>query len=292
MDQDSPNVPEKKRPKIGLVVGSGGIKCNAAIPLFEFLDEAGIDVDLMVLCSGGSTLGAVWALGASGEEIRKTALELWTRKLFAKIDYRTLLSIAGLPFGRFDKNSGMLKPDVMKNNYAKLYGDTKIEDLKKRAIFLAADLLTGDPVALEKGLLRDVVYASSALYPILPPQEIDGQWLIDGAFSAPLPILEAVVEGMDIIIAMSFEERSQQDVRGFLNTFMRVLSYSQNWLQKSQSAVALNLHHNEIISVNVQFDKYIGLRSVHKVPEVIAKGEETVAEYKDTILAAIDNFQR
>jgi hypothetical protein len=56
--------------------------------------------------------------------------------------------------------------------------------------------------------------------------------------------------------------------------------------------VALNLHHNEIISVNVQFDKYIGLRSVHKVPEVIAKGEETVAEYKDTILAAIDNFQR
>lgn len=291
MDQEPSSTPEKRRPKIGLVVGSGGIKCTAAIPLFEFLDEAGIDIDLMVLCSGGATLGAVWALGASGAEIRKAALELWTRELFAKIDYRTLLSIAGLPFGRFDNNSGMLKPDVMKNNYVKLYGDAKIEDLKKRTIILAADLLTGDPVALEAGLLRDAVYASSALYPILPPQEINGQLLIDGAFCAPLPILEAVVEGMDIIIAMSFEERSNQDVRGFLNTFMRVLSYSQNWLQKSQSAVALNLHHNEIISVNVQFDKYIGLRSVHKVPEVIAKGEETVAEYKDKILAAIENFR-
>jgi NTE family protein len=38
---------EPARPKITVVLSSGGIKPLAAIPLFEFLDEAGIPIDLL-----------------------------------------------------------------------------------------------------------------------------------------------------------------------------------------------------------------------------------------------------
>jgi predicted acylesterase/phospholipase RssA len=43
----------ERRPKVGVVLGSGGIKPFSAIALFEFLDEMGIVVDLLVGCSGG-----------------------------------------------------------------------------------------------------------------------------------------------------------------------------------------------------------------------------------------------
>jgi len=36
------------KPKIGVVVGSGGMKALSSISLFEFLDEAKIDVDLLI----------------------------------------------------------------------------------------------------------------------------------------------------------------------------------------------------------------------------------------------------
>ncbi len=36
----------KTRPKIGIVLGSGGIKTISCIPFFEFMEKAKIEVDL------------------------------------------------------------------------------------------------------------------------------------------------------------------------------------------------------------------------------------------------------
>ena len=38
------HVSQKRRPKVGVVVGSGGIKAMSSIPLFEFLEQAEIQV--------------------------------------------------------------------------------------------------------------------------------------------------------------------------------------------------------------------------------------------------------
>ncbi|MBT4690816.1 MAG: patatin [Rhodospirillaceae bacterium] len=283
--------PDKKQaPKIGVVIGYGGIKCNASIPLFEFLDEAGIEVDLLFLCSGGATTGALWATGTTGRGLREAAKAFWVRKLFSNINYRTLLSIAGLPFGRFDQSRGLLHPDTIRASYNSAYGDHRIEDITPRLMIQATDALNGEPVTLTRGLLREAVYASAAMFPVLPAVEIDGRWLIDGAYSSPLPVLEAVKEGMDIIISMSFEERSSQDMKGFVGSYMRAAGYTHKWLQRVQTALSLDLHHNEIIMINVVFNKSIGLRSVHLLPEIIEAGEQAVAREKEYILAAIKNF--
>ena len=51
------------RARIGLVIGSGGIKCAMAIGLLKVLAREGIPVDVAVGCSGGSIYAGLFALG-------------------------------------------------------------------------------------------------------------------------------------------------------------------------------------------------------------------------------------
>jgi len=282
---------EKRKPTIALVLGSGGIKAVASIGLFKFLEEAEIDVDLLIGCSGGSILAGVWAAGYTADEIRDMADILWTRELFAKTDYRALLSIAGLPFGRFNTEDGLIKPEAIQRTYQELFGDRKLEDLPRRLMIQTTDILSGEPVLLSSGLLWKAVYASGSLYPLMPPISIDGRLLMDGVFSSPLPVMEAIQEQMDIIIAVSFEEKTEQKPRGFVQTLMRNIDYSHKWLLRNQNAISVEMHHYEIVFINVVFDKVIGLRSVHRIPEIIEAGERAVLERKAEILSVIENFQ-
>jgi NTE family protein len=280
----------RKRPRVGVVIGSGGLKAAASIPLFEFLKEAEIDVELMITCSGGSIIAGLFLASPCPPSLREHLCKGWTRELFAKIDYRTLLSIAGMPFGRFDKTCGLVKPDTVKSTYHTFYGDTMLEECSPRTLMQATDVLTGQPVLLSSGLVRDAVYASSALFPILPALEIDGRWLMDGAYSSPLPVLEAIREGVDVVITISFEERTEAESRAFVPYFMRAVGYSAQWLTRSQMALSVDMHHYELICINVVFDKFIGLRSVHRIPEILEAGEKAVEAKKDEILAAIEGF--
>jgi len=281
----------KKRPKIGVVVGSGGIKAMASIGLFEFLEDANIDVDLLIGCSGGSIFAGWWATGKSASFMKNNVKDYWTRELFAKIDYRTLLSIAGLPFGRFDISNGLIKPDVIHKTYQKMYGDKKLEDLPIPTLMQSTDILTGEPLMLSTGSVWESVYASSALFPLMPPIYLKDKWLMDGIYSSPLPILEAFNYGMDVIITMSYLEQTTEKSKGFVPYFMRSVGHSHQWLQRNQATLSVDLHHHEIVFIEVLFNKFIGLRSVHRIPEIMEAGEKAVNEKKDEILNAIKNFK-
>lgn len=289
--KESHNPDQSRKPKIGVVVGSGGMKALSSIALFEFLDEVQIDVDLLIGCSGGSSVLASWACGNNAEVMTEQAYKFWGNKdLLTRTDYRTLLSIAGLPFGRFDKSRGLLKSDLALKAYDEMFGERRIEDLQIRTMFQTTDLLSGEPVMLSKGLLRDAVYASGALFPLLPALCIDGRWLMDGVYSSPLPVLEAVNNDMDVVIAMTYEERTTSESRGFVPYFMRCQGYSHHWLQRNQTALSVEMHHHEIVFINVVFDKFISLRSVRRIPEILEKGKKAVEQKKEEILAAINSF--
>jgi NTE family protein len=282
---------QKRRPKIGVVIGSGGMKSLSSIALFEFFDEAKISVDLLIGCSGGSSIIASWACGNNADTMTEQAYKFWGNKdLLTKTDYRALLSIAGLPFGRFDKSCGLLKPDLALNAYKTMFGERRIEDLQIRTMFQATDLLSGEPVLLTKGLLREAVYASGALFPLLPPLCIDGRWLMDGIYSSPLPVMEAVNNDMDVVIAMTYEERTTVESKGFVPYFMRCHGYSHHWLQRHQTALSVEMHHHEIVFINVVFDKFISLRSVRRIPEILKEGKNAVEQKKVEILAVINDF--
>jgi NTE family protein len=184
---DKPPLPtfEKERPKVGLALGTGGIKAMAGIALFEFLEEQKIPVDLMVGCSGGALVCASIGAGFPPSEIRTLGLERLQKKLFTKLDRRSVLGIFNSHLGTFDKTSGLLDPRAWQQSLREYFGDKRLEQLSPRTLLQTTDVDTGEGVVLTKGLVADAVYASCAFFPAFPPAKIDGRYLGDGIYSAP-----------------------------------------------------------------------------------------------------------
>ncbi len=280
------------KPKIGLVIGGGGIKCLAAISLFEFLDAAKIDVELMVGCSGGAIMVAAYGAGYSSGQMKDIIAKSVSKKMFMNINLRAVAGIARLPFCKFDKSSGILKSDAIRRLYQQAFGDRKLEDLRPRIIFQATDFQTGEGVILDKGLVADTVYASGALFPILPPLCIDGRWFIDGAFNANVPVMEAVKRNMDIIIVMMFEEKFAADPHGFVECYYTMHKAMARAMDRSQMSLSVDLHSYEIVVLNVFFDKDIQIWDVDKIPLILDTGQKAVDRKKEEILFLIQEFSR
>lgn len=279
-----------KQPTIAVITGSGGIKTFAAMALFEFLDEASIKPDLLIGCSGGAIMAALRATGYTPAQMYDLIPKLLKRELFSKIDYRVLLGIPRLPFGKFDFSCGIIKPERLRAIYRQLFGDTRLEELMTPTLLQVTDFHTGESFSLERGLLADAVYASGASYPALPPLQIDGRWLVDGGFSSPVPMLEAIKRNIDVIIALSIETRLDAEPKSFSDMFNYGQSLCANQLIKNQMATAISLHHYEIVQVNVRFNRPVEFWDIEAVPFVLETGRKAVEAKKEEILSAINNF--
>jgi NTE family protein len=283
------STPERK-PTVAVVTGSGGIKTFAAVALFEFLKEANIRPDLLVGCSGGAIMTGLLACGYSPAAMLDLIPELMKPELVSNIDYRALLGIPGLPFGRFDLGRGILKPDGMRAAFRQVFGERRLEDLRPSTLLQVTDFQTGEGRVLDRGLLADAVYASGALYPVLPLSRIDGRWYVDGAFSSPCPVLEAVKRHMDVIIAVTIETKLQNEPTNFTDLFNYAASLVASVLMKNQMTTAINLHHYEIVQINVRFTRPVEFWHLDAIPLVLETGRNAVAAKKAEILSAIHNF--
>lgn len=279
----------ERQQRIGVVIGGGGIKCLAAIPLFELLRDAHIPVDLLVGCSGGGIMAALWGAGYDPDQMRSLSTELLNKRLFRNIDYRSVMGIAKLPFGRFDKSSGILRSEPFRKVYRRLFGQLRLEDLRPTTILQTTDFQTGDGVVLSTGLLADVVYASGALFPILPPICIDGRWYVDGGYSSNVPVMEAVKRNMDVILAVVLQEEIAHDPQGFFECYFTIQKTSARALVRSQLSLSVDLHHHEIVVINVPFEKYIQVWDVDEVPAILDAGRKAVGEKEEEILSVISH---
>lgn len=282
----------QRRPKIGVVIGGGGLKCLAAVSLFEFLNEENINIDLMVGCSGGAIMAALYGAGYNSAQMREAITQSVNKRLFSSIDLRSVAGIGGLPFGRFDKSSGILNSAPIRRMYHRIFEDRRLEDLRPETILQATDYQTGESVILNAGLLADAVYASGVWFPILPPIHIDGRWLIDGSYNSHVPVMEAVKRNMDIIIVMMFEEKLNPDPQGFINCYYNVNNSMTRALDRSQMAMSIDLGAYEIVIINVMFDHVVPIWGVDEIPGVLETGHKAVGQKKDEILSHIRGFSK
>jgi NTE family protein len=260
----------KTKKRISLVIGSGGVKCAAAIGLWQVLQEADIQVDSVVGCSGGSMYGALIANDLSGEQMLEWSSLLWTKDVMQ--GYTESLKASKDGSLRFTERSGLVDDSFLNNNLQKVYGGWNFSDLKLPLKVVATDFLTGEKVTLSEGSVFDALRASVAIPIIFPPWEVNGRLLIDGAASDPLPIDVAIQDGADIIIAMGFtldfraRFRSMTAVQEHLNSI-----YMNNILTSTYSFYNL-AHHAEIFPVIPEFDGSVSMFDVDKLPDVVERG--------------------
>ncbi len=258
--------------------------------LYEFLLEEGIEPDLLVGCSGGALLTGLLAIDYTPAQMVGLIPEMIRPELFSNIDYRSLLGIPGLPFGRFDLAHGLLRNEVMHETYRRIFGETRLEELRIPTVIQATDFQTGEGVAIDRGLLADAILASAAFFPALPMVAREGRWLADGAYSAPCPVLEAVRRNLDLIIAISIETRYDAPPQGFLGLLDLTQYFCSNTLIRNQMTTAVRLHHYEIVQINLRFERPIDYNDFDALPLVFETGRRAVAARKDAIRAAIRNF--
>jgi len=292
MDKPALSTYARELPKIGLVLGTGGIKAMAGLALFEFLEEQKIPVDLMVGCSGGALTCAAIGMGYPPAQVREMGLERLQKSLFTKLDRRSLLGIFNSHLGTFDKTSGILKPQGWQQALREYFGDRRLEQLRPRTLIQTTDVDTGEGVVLTRGPVADAVYASCAFFPAFPPARIDGRYLGDGIYSAPVPVMEAIKRNMDVIIAMDFKEKVTTEPKGFFSCFYRHIDNTMRTLTRSQMFLSIEMHHHEIVIVEVNFEHTINPWDVHELPAIIDAGHKAVQDHKAIILSAIAGFSK
>jgi NTE family protein len=271
-------------PKVAVILGGGGIRPVSAIPFFAFLESEKIPIDLIVGCSGGSILAAGLASGYTPFQIINDVLPKIKKSTF-KLNWKALFSIANLPFGRFDRESALINPDPIKQIFRGFWGDTRLEDLKIKTVIQTTDFQTGEGIGLEKGDLADCVYASSAIYPFLPPIKIGSRWLFDGAYSAPIPILQAINHKADIIIVLDFREAIDGNPKGLFESFFYVSKIDSSALSASQMALSIDMIPSEIIYMKVEFTNAVSFWEIEQFPYIVEAGEKALQKIKNEFLS-------
>jgi NTE family protein len=249
------------RKRVAIVIGSGGVKCAAALGLWDILQREGIPIDLTVGASGGSMYAAAIALGYDAETTSKLTVNLWTADLME--GYTTNLRAALSGEARFTERSGLINAEAVFERVHKAFGDVTFADTRTPLRIVSTDLYSGESVVHEQGRIVDAIRASIAIPLIFPPVADGDRWLVDGAVANPLPVDVAIKHGIDVIIAMGFELPMRKRMRSYTSVASHFNSLYMNNILKSSFAFYNLAHHAEVIAMLPEFEKSIGAFDTH-----------------------------
>jgi NTE family protein len=185
-----------------LALGSGGARGLAHIAVIEALDDMGAKPVAIAGTSIGALIGAAYAAGMSGKDIRHHVLAIahnprdTRRRLLAARAGR----ITDLLSGAFSQATQM---DAEKF-CAQFLPDAVPADFSALAIpliVMATDLHRRQEAALSAGPLRAALAASTAFPGLFRPVDIDGRVMVDGGATNPLPF-DQLFGRADVIVAV------------------------------------------------------------------------------------------
>jgi NTE family protein len=282
-------VGKQDHPRVALVIGAGAIKCAAAIGVHKVLEDAGIGVDLVVGCSGGSMFAAMLALGHDAATSEKLTLQLWTAEVTKRRDRKAMLRALMPRLFHFDASWGMIDDTLITDRFNKAYGDATFADTKIPFHIVAADFENGEKVVLSEGRLADAIRASIAIPFVFRPWRVGGRLLIDGSLADPMPVDVAIRENASVILAIGFDNPYQRRLNSPVRFAFQVTTVMTNNLLRANYAFHNLAYHSELILILPEFDGRVNAFDTHRLPHIIERGARAMEEqlpYVKQILAA------
>jgi NTE family protein len=253
------------RPTIGVALAGGGALGLAHIGVLQWMEENHIPVDKLAGTSMGALVGAFFATGSNGAEMRQFVKTIqWDESLLAEptygqLSYRRKQDRRDYQFGGelglkhgfngpngFDPGHGVgLMFDRMSFAYSTI---SSFDDLPTPFRCVATDLLTGRAVVFHDGSLAQALRASMAIPGVFTPQELEGRVLADGGLVDNLPT--DVVRQMDVDVVIAVDIVTQpptatqfESVTGVLTRAVDVmmLDNERRALQLADLVVSLDL---------------------------------------------------
>jgi NTE family protein len=184
------------RVRVALVLGSGGVRGMAHVGAIEELVKAGVPIDLIVGCSVGSLVGALYADNPCLEHLKYAVWDMKAHSIF-DID---------LWHCRYGLSQGGTLYRVIDDHLEAEYFD----ELQIPLVVVASDLHTGELVPIGSGDLVRAVRASCSIPFVFVPCKMGGRVLVDGGVINPVPVKVAKDLGADVVIAVDLGELLDQ----------------------------------------------------------------------------------
>ena len=185
-----------------LALGGGGARGIAHIVVLEALDEMGVRPVALAGTSIGSLIGAAYAAGMSGREIRRHVIALAHDR--SEIFRRLVASRAGTFSNLFKEGLGSATLLDAEKLCAQFLPEAVPEEFGTLSIpltVMATDIHRREQVAFATGRLKPALAASIALPALLRPVTVDERVLIDGGATNPLPF-DQLRGSADVIVAV------------------------------------------------------------------------------------------
>ena len=190
--------------KIGLALGGGGVRGLAHISILETLDDLGIKPSIIAGTSMGAIIGALYASGMSGKEIRERISrhlilkdDTWQDIVAKKSNLLKLVKAfsAEIPRGGFINTQGFFEylfSEIRKRTF---------EELEIPLLVIAANYWTAEEVVFEKDDLLPALQASMAVPGVFAPVSITDKVLVDGGVVNLVPY-DHLLDRADFTIAV------------------------------------------------------------------------------------------
>ena len=275
-------------PRIGLALGGGAAKGLAHVVMLEAFDELGLKPSIIAGTSIGAIVGANYAAGMTGREMRAYVLKLFSNRteLLRRIATRLPGAIGTLwnPFTPAIFSAEALVEILMPETLP-----LSFERLGIPFITVATDFYAQEQVLFETGDLIPAIAASSALPALMTPVEHEGRVLIDGGFVNPTPF-DILRERADITVAI--------DVTGTVRT--RQPKKLPNSLEVSIGAAQITLASivkeklkagGPDVLVRPAVNQFAAMDFL-KAAEILAAAEPAKDELKRKFAAAMERLLR
>lgn len=191
-----------RKPKIGLVLGSGSAKGLAHIGVLKILERENIKIDCISGSSIGAIVGGLYAKGYSAKELEDIALNITKKDIYEYIDFSPSLQ-------------GIIAGEKILEFLRSLLGDIEFSQLKIPFLAVAVDLITGEKIIFTKGKVVPAIRGSISIPVIFKPYPLDNKLLIDGGVLSPLPVEELKeFQKPDLVIAVNLQTPPRWEPRG------------------------------------------------------------------------------
>jgi NTE family protein len=182
---------------IALVLGAGSARGFAHIGVLQVLEENAMQPDLIVGCSMGALIGAIYAAGTDISRLGQLVCHLEYRRLF---DWQ----LPGL---------GLMHGKKLEELITLLTRGKSFADLTDpRFLAVATDLVSRRLVVLREGTLTAAVRASCSVPGMLEPVRQNNMVLVDGAVCNRLPVEVARAENPKILIAVDVKASTRESI--------------------------------------------------------------------------------
>lgn len=286
----------EKKPKVALVLSGGGAKGIAHLPTLQTLDSLGIVPDLIVGNSMGSIMGALYAMGYTGDSIFNIVKKARWDKLMGggvslkdvsaeeKAEYHRYMVELDFEHRKLKIGNSLLNDQNLVEFLTVLtfpvYDVNDFDDLPIPFRALATDIVNGEEVILSDGSLAFAMRASMSIPGVFQAVPYKETLLVDGGLLNNFPVDIAKNLGADIIIGsdVGLQAFTKERLENLSSLLMQTTMLNSNLKRPQNRALCdILIDHSKNITYSTG-DFKSGL-------EIYEQGKGAVQQNMDTLIA-------